>query len=88
VPTLSAEVVSVATPALTAPVPIEVAPSKKVTVPVGVPVVVMVAVKVIEVPALAGLLLLATLVVLVKRVSGGPPTWLTQRNGNGVHNIK
>lgn len=54
VPETSAEVESEAWPAFNVPLPIEVAPSKKTTVPVGVPVPLTVAVKVTDCPAVEG----------------------------------
>ena len=72
VPTLSAEVVKVATPPTRVPVPIVVAPSRNVTVPVGVPPpLVTVAVKVTGVSAAAGLAdeVKAVAVVVITKVN-------------------
>jgi len=69
VPSARAEVVYVATPALNVPVPRVVAPSLKVTVPVGVPepgeTAATVAVKVTDCPKTLGFTLETTLVVLL-----------------------
>jgi hypothetical protein len=76
VPTASVEVAKVATwrppTVLSAPVPIAVVPSLKVTVPVGAfaPVVVTVAVKVTEAPKVAGFRLEVRVVVVAAPANG------------------
>ena len=81
VPSVSAEVVNVATPAESAPVPITVAPSLKLTVPLGVPAaLVTVAVNVTACPTLLGLSDEASAVVVapgpftVMEAEAVPPT--------------
>ena len=76
-PTVSAPVESEATPATSVPVPMLVAPSKKVTVPVGTPVAgatgATVAVKVVDCPDVVGLIDEASVVVVLP----APTTWVS-----------